>query len=114
MRKSILLISLLFFSVVSFAQDSADLNKIEIIQEKGTLYTLQIEYTPSLDEAWFVYTIPSSLFEQGEAMKIIREKAQTFTKERGYFFYTYMGADITKYDYEKKVAKYMSHIKFLN
>ncbi|OJF76463.1 MAG: hypothetical protein BKP49_07130 [Treponema sp. CETP13] len=82
--------------------------------EKEDLYTLTISYTESIDEAYFTYTINSSLFEQGEAMKVLRLRIDKFVKEHGYYFYTYLGADVTKYDNTKELAIYTSHIKFLS
>ncbi|HZK19601.1 MAG TPA: hypothetical protein VFC68_02620, partial [Treponemataceae bacterium] len=79
--------------------------------EKDRLTTLTISYTQSIDEALFTYSIPSPLFEQSEAMKAIRLRVNSFTKEHGYYFYTYLGADVTKFD--KDLAQYTSHFKFL-
>ena len=85
---------------------------MEVIEEKGKLYTLRIEYLPVLDEARFIYTIPSSLFDQGEAMKVIRERILKFRGERSYFNHVYLRKDLTKYDNEKNLAIYTSFIKF--
>ena len=76
------------------------------------MYNLRIEYLPVLDEARFIYTIPSSLFDQGEAMKVIRERALKFRGERSYFNHVYLRKDLTKYDNEKNLAIYTSFIKF--
>lgn len=89
-----------------------DIMAMEIIEEKGKLYNLRIEYLPVLDEARFIYTIPSSLFDQGEAMKVIRERALKFRGERSYFNHVYLRKDLTKYDNEKNLAIYTSFIKF--
>lgn len=99
---------LLLCSVFLSAQE------IEVIQEKDKLVTLVIEFIPSLDEARFIYTCPAGTFEMGEAMKTIKERATNFTKDRGYFFYTYLRPDVTRYDNEKKTASFTSFIKFLN
>lgn len=85
----------------------------QTIVEKGKLYTLTIDYTQSIDEAIFTYSINSSLFDQSEAMTTIRDRVETFIKEHGYYYYTYLGADITKYDNANELALYMSHFKFL-
>ena len=119
MKKSlfILLLCLLAsFSVFAQAEDplaeEPDVMAMEVIEEKGKIYTLRIEFMPALDEARFIYTIPSSLFEQGEAIKIIRERISKFCTERGYYKYIYIRKDLTKYDNEKKVAIYTSFISF--
>ena len=118
--KKSLLIFLLFtiavFSVFAQTEDplaeEPDIMAMEVIEEKGKLYTLRIEYLPVLDEARFIYTIPSSLFDQGEAMKVIRERILKFRGERSYFNHAYLRKDLTKYDNEKNLAIYTSFIKF--
>lgn len=89
-------------------------NQIEVITEKDRLVTMVIEFIPYTDEARFIYSCPSGLFEQGKAMNYIKERAVKFTKERGYFFYTYTRPDMTRYDNENKIASYTSYIKFLH
>lgn len=88
--------------------------EMEVIQEKNKLVSMTIEYIPSLDEARFIYSCPSGLFERGEAIRAVKERATDFTKERGYFFYTYIRPDVTRYDNERKMAVFTSFIKFLN
>ena len=118
--KKFLFISLFFALAICsvFAQsedplaEEPDIMAMEIIEEKGKLYTLRIEYLPVLDEARFIYTIPSSLFDQGEAMKVIRERILTFRGQRSYFNHVYLRKDLTKYDNEKNLAIYTSFIKF--
>lgn len=118
-KKSLLifvLFTIAIFSVFAQSEDplaeEPDVMAMEIIEEKGKLYTLRIEYMPVLDEARFIYTIPSSLFDQGEAMKIIRERILTFRGQRSYFNHVYLRKDLTKYDNEKNLAIYTSFIKF--
>ena len=118
-KKSLLifvLFTLAIFSVFAQSEDplaeEPDVMAMEIIEEKGKLYTLRIEYMPVLDEARFIYTIPSSLFDQGEAMKVIRERILTFRGQRSYFNHVYLRKDLTKYDNEKNLAIYTSFIKF--
>ena len=118
-----LLFIFLFFAIAMtsvFAQsqdedplaEEPDIMAMEVIEEKGKLYTLRIEYMPVLDEARFIYTIPSSLFDQGEAMKVIRERILTFRGQKSYFNHAYLRKDLTKYDTEKTLAIYTSFIKF--
>ena len=89
-------------------------NQIEVITEKDRLVTMVIEFIPYTDEARFIYSCPSGLFEQGKAMNYIKERAVKFPKERGYFFYTYTRPDMTRYDNENKIASYTSYIMFLH
>lgn len=88
--------------------------QVEVIQEKNKLVTMTIEFIPSLDEARFIYSCSAGTFEQGNAMIAIKERAEKFTKERGYFFYTYIEKAVTKYDNVNKIAYYTAFIKFLN
>ena len=118
-KKSLLifvLFTIAIFSVFAQSEDplaeEPDIMAMEVIEEKGKLYTLRIEYMPVLDEARFIYTIPSSLFDQGEAMKVIRERILTFRGQRSYFNHVYLRKDLTKYDNEKNLAIYTSFIKF--
>ncbi|MBO5401487.1 MAG: hypothetical protein IJA53_10365 [Spirochaetaceae bacterium] len=118
-KKSLLIFVLFTIAIFSvFAQtedplaEEPDIMAMEVIEEKGKLYTLRIEYMPVLDEARFIYTIPSSLFDQGEAMKVIRERILTFRGQRSYFNHVYLRKDLTKYDNEKNLAIYTSFIKF--
>ena len=118
-KKSLLifvLFTLAIFSVFAQTEDplaeEPDIMAMEVIEEKGKLYTLRIEYMPVLDEARFIYTTPSSLFDQGEAMKVIRERILTFRGQRSYFNHVYLRKDLTKYDNEKNLAIYTSFIKF--
>ena len=118
-KKSLLIFVLFTIAIFSvFAQtedplaEEPDIMAMEVIEEKGKLYTLRIEYMPVLDEARFIYTIPSSLFDQGEAMKVIRERILTFRSQRSYFNHVYLRKDLTKYDNEKNLAIYTSFIKF--
>lgn len=113
---TILLCTLAIFSVFAQYEDplaeEPDIMAMEVIEEKRKLFTLRIEYMPNLDEARFIYTIPSSLFDQGEAMKVIRERILTFTSERNYYNHIYLRKDVTRYDNEKNLAIYTSFIKF--
>ena len=118
-KKSLLIFVLFTIAIFSvFAQtedplaEEPDIMAMEVIEEKGKLYTLRIEYMPVLDEARFIYTIPSSLFDQVEAMKVIRERILTFRGQRSYFNHVYLRKDLTKYDNEKNLAIYTSFIKF--
>lgn len=91
--------------------EEPDYQKTEIIEEKGRLYTLTIEYYPTLDEARFVYRINSHLFDQGDAMDVIRERANLFVSQRSYYGYSYYRKDLLKYDNKNDLAVYTSFIK---
>ncbi len=109
MKKFLIIAVMLLIGLVSLQAQ-----EMEVIQEKNKLVSMTIEYIPSLDEARFIYSCPSGLFERGEAIKTVKERAMEFTKERGYFFYTYIRPDVTRYDNERKTAVFTSFIKFLN
>ncbi len=87
-----------------------DYQKMEVIEEQGKLYTLTIEYYPTLDEARLIYRKNAHLFDQGEAMIVIRERAAKFVAERSYFSYSYSRKDVTKYDNDKDMVVYTSFI----
>ncbi|AEE17737.1 hypothetical protein [Treponema brennaborense] len=122
MKKSFLcfLLCVSAFSGI-YAEEAEDLlkqpidpTKVEVIQQKKDVATITIEYMPAHDEARFIYTCPTVLFEQSAAMTAIKESATAFVKERGYYFYTYIRADDTRYDNTKKTAIYTSYIKLLH
>ncbi|MCM1321314.1 MAG: hypothetical protein NC041_00740 [Bacteroides sp.] len=108
-KNCIILCFCIFCLAFLFAQQ-----QVEIVEEKGKTSMMTIEFIPSVDEARFIFSCPAGLFDQGEAVKSIKERAVLFTKERGYFFYTYIRPDVTKYDNTGKTAVYTSFIKFLN
>lgn len=120
MKKLLILtaVFLLASGVLFAAEEDTSTNstqqQTEVIVERDKTTTLTIEFMPSIDEARFIYSCPSTLFEQGEAMRVIKERVILFTKERGYFFYTYIRQDVTRYDNEKNMATCTSFIKFLN
>ena len=90
--------------------DEPDYQKTETIVEQGRLYTLTIEYYPALDEARFIYRKNAHLFDQGEAMIVIRERAAKFVAERSYYSYSYSRKDVTKYDNDNDLVVYTSFI----
>ena len=112
MKKSIscFLIGFLMIGAL-FAQKQ---QQVEVIQEKNKLVFMTIEFIPSLDEARFIYSCPAGSFDLGDAMVAVKERAEKFTKERGYFFYTYIEKAVTKYDNVNKIAYYTAFIKFLH
>ena len=73
-----------------------------------------IEYMPAYDEARFKYSCPTPLFEQSTAMLAIKECIESFVRERGYYFYTYLKPDDTYYDGGANTVIYTSYIKLLN
>lgn len=128
MNKFILAVCFVFvFSVSVFAQnteyqipDTSDLLKVEIVEGKISSEDLKkvgkvaIEFMPAFDEARFVYVCPAPLFEQSTAMLAIKESIASFIKDRGYYFYTYLKSDDTRYDSETKTAIYTSYVQLLH
>jgi TfoX/Sxy family transcriptional regulator of competence genes len=127
MKRLLTILIIIFCTLAIFAQTTTDetitkteqstSDKLEALTqttvEKGKLYTITINYMQSMDEAYFTYSTNSALFEQSEAMKGIRSSVEKFIKDHGYYFYTYLGADVTKYDNINELALYTSHFKFL-
>lgn len=97
-------------TIEEILEEEPDYQKTEIIEEKGRLYTLTIEYYPALDEARFVYKKNMRLFDQAEAMSVIRERATKFIAERSYYSYSYSRKDVTKYDNANDLVIYTSFI----
>ncbi|MBR5867345.1 MAG: hypothetical protein IKZ04_05485 [Spirochaetaceae bacterium] len=128
MKKKFL--ALCFLSILAFSafgqsgtvqkSESSDSLKIETIEGKISSQDLKkggkvvIEFMPSHDEARFIYMCPSALFEQSTAMLAIKESIASFIKDRGYYFYTYMKSDNTRFDKESKTAIYTSYVKLLH
>lgn len=127
MKKILIVFCLIFMCFGAFAQDGyvafseeQDPFKIELIQGNIISEDLKkggkvvIEFMPAYDEARVVYTCPTPLFEQSIAMLAIKESITSFIKERGYYFYTYLKSDDTKFDAEKRTAIYTSYIQLLH
>lgn len=108
MKKNILFILFLFLSLAVFAE----LPTAQIIQEKGKIDTLTIEYYKDFNEARFIYTIPASLFDKGDTIEKINQRASLFTRENGYYFYNRIQNDVVRYDNVKNVATYTATINF--
>ena len=102
--------SLFAQTIEEVLEEEPDYQKTETIEETGRLYTLTIQYYPALDEARFIYRKNAHLFDQGEAMIVIRERAAKFVAERSYFSYSYSRKDVTKYDNDKDMVVYTSFI----
>jgi hypothetical protein len=84
----------------------------EFIQEKEKLYTLDFEYFPELQELKITYSCNSGIFDEKEAITTIKNRLIPFTKEKGYFSYSFYTKDVLKYDNENRIAKYTSFVKF--
>ena len=95
------------FSAITQISDEA-----QIIQEKGKIDTLTIEYYKDFNEARFIYTIPASLFDKGDTIEKINQRASLFTRENGYYFYNRIQNDVVRYDNVKNVATYTATINF--
>ncbi len=106
MRRILLGLMLLCTGIGLWAQNA------EFIQEKEKLYTLDIEYYQELQELKITYTCNSGIFDEEEAVTIIKNRMITFTKENGYFSYSFYSKDVLKYDNENRLAKYTSFVKF--
>jgi hypothetical protein len=110
-----LCVCLLFVAASVTAQEDAEQDpaKVEVIEEKQERnVTITIEYVPITDEARITYKCPTGLFDQGAAMNASKNRASTFVKDKGYYFYTYIKPDVTIYDNAARYTEYTSFIKF--
>ena len=102
-------------SIIAQEENEQDPAKVEVIQEQQARnVTITIEYVPVTDEARITYKCPTGLFDQGAAMNAIKSRAATFSKEKGYSFYTYAKPDVTKYDNATRLTEYTSFIRFVH
>ena len=108
MKKIILTICILLFTFVAFAETPS----VQVFKEKGKLDTITIEFIKEFDEARFIYTIPSSLFDKGDTIEKINQRATAFTKENCYYFYNRIQDDVVRYDNVKNIATYTATMKF--
>ncbi|MBO4439568.1 MAG: hypothetical protein J5798_09490 [Spirochaetaceae bacterium] len=117
MKKILIVIALLCFVVVgAFAQSQQNQDSAVpltvLITEPYDGYTISIEYTEMLGEARFIYSTNRFTYDEYDAIKIARERIIAFTKEKGYFSYSYMRPTITKTDYEKNKTYFYSFVLF--
>ncbi|MBE6347848.1 MAG: hypothetical protein E7064_02730 [Spirochaetaceae bacterium] len=108
MKKTIFTLIILVLSLSIFAEMPA----VQVIQEKGKIDSLTIEYIKAFDEARFIYTLPASLFDKGDTIEKINQRVSLFTRENGYYFYNRIADDIIRYDNTKNLATYTATIKF--
>ena len=108
MKKFILILFIVFFAFAAYA----DLPSVDVIQEKGKIDSLTIEFIKEFSEARFIYTIPASLFDKADTIEKINQRATAFTKENGYYFYNRIQDDVVRYDNVKNIATYTATMKF--
>lgn len=88
-----------------------DTTAIEVTTEKDGNMTMTIEYIPTTAEARFTYSCPSDDFEQDAAMFAIKKRAGTFSREKGYYSYSYTRPDETSYDYTNEMTLYKCYLQ---
>ncbi len=108
MKKFLIGIFIVFLAFTVFAEAPT----AQVFQEKGKLDTITIEYYKAFDEARFIYTIPASLFDKGDTIEKINQRASEFTRENGYYFYNRIQDDVVRYDNVKNIATYTTTMKF--
>lgn len=108
MKKFLIAIFIVFLTLSIFAETPS----VQVFQEKGKLDTITIEYIKAFDEARFIYTIPASLFDKGDTIEKINQRASAFTRENGYYFYNRIQDDVVRYDNVKNIATYTATMKF--
>ncbi|MCQ2579127.1 MAG: hypothetical protein MJ159_00340 [Treponemataceae bacterium] len=117
MKKSLIIFALLFVVIGGvFAQSQSQNTQDSVvpltvlITEPYDGYTIAIEYTEMLGEARFIYSTNRFTYDENEAIKAVRERIYMFTKEKGFFSYSYMRPTITKTDYEKNKTYFYSFV----
>lgn len=124
-RKLLLVFFVLTLSTMAFSQDFYYAEETEISSQieivKGEIVTdelkkvgqVTIQYMPAYDEARFIYSCPTPLFDQSIAMLAIKEAISSFIKDRGYYFYIYLKQDDTRYNNDKQTT-YTSYVQLLH
>jgi len=115
MKKILIVIALIFVVVVgAFAQTQQIQESMVpltvLITEPYEGYSIAIEYTEMLGEARFIYSTNRFTYDEYDAIRIVRERIITFTKEKGFYSYSYMRPTITKTDYEKNKTYFYSFV----
>lgn len=85
---------------------------VQNFSEKGSNYTLDIEYFPDVNEVKITYTTASESFKEDSAITIIRDRLIQFQKENGYFHYKFYSNHVTKFDMPNRLTKYTSFVRF--
>lgn len=68
-------------------------NSPEVMEHKEALYSITVEYYDTLQEARIVYVCPETLFDQGVAVKAVKDRAIQLCKEKGFSKYSYTNPD---------------------
>lgn len=125
MRKFLLIFFVLILSTMAFSQDFyyaeetdqsslVEIVKGEIISDElKKVGQVTIQYMPAYDEARFIYSCPTALFDQSTAMLAVKESISSFIKDRGYYFYTYLKQDDIRYG-DNKQTTYTSYVQLLH
>ena len=110
MKKAIQFFVIIFSVVFSALAEESAIPFTVLITEPADNYSISIEYTEMLGEARFIYSCDNRLFDERDAIKIVRERLITFTKEKGYYSYSYLRPTITKTDYENHKTYFYSFV----
>ena len=113
MKKFFTAVVFLFVALVGVSaqeRQSTTVPLTVLISEQGKGYTLNIEYTEMLGEARFIYVTNRFTYDEDEAIKTVRERIISFTKEKGFFSYSYMRPTITKTDYAANKTYFYSFV----
>ena len=110
MKKIVLFFVIVIIAVFSIAAEETEVPFTVLINEPADNYSIAIEYTEMLNEARFIYSCDSKLFDERDAIKIVRERLINFTKEKGYFSYSYLRPTITKTDYANHKTYFYSFV----
>ena len=110
MKKFLLFFIIVILAVFSVAAEESEVPFTVLITEPSDNYSIAIEYTEMLSEARFIYSCDSKLFDERDAIKIVRERLINFTKEKGYYSYSYLRPTITKTDYATHKTYFYSFV----
>ena len=112
MKKIIIAIAIMFVALfaVNAQERQSSVPLTVLISEPNDGYTINIEYTEMLGEARFIYVTNRFTYDEDEAIKAVRERIISFTKEKGFFSYSYMRPTITKTDYTANKTYFYSFV----
>ena len=110
MKKILLFFVIALLAVFAITAEESEVPFTVLINETSDNYSIAIEYTEMLSEARFIYSCDSRIFDERDAIKIVRERLINFMKEKGYFHYSYLRPTITKTDYANHKTYFYSFV----
>ena len=96
-----------------------DYTGVQILEGKVTSNYLKkvgkitIEYMPAYNEARFIYSCPSPLYDEKNAIPAVKESIVNFYKEKGYYTYTYLKPSLTSSDGKTNTTTHTAFVKLI-